>query len=129
MLGRRMESDRKSKRIGPLLFESKKMLSDQDLHNNLITEYNALREEILFRLRVQQDMINYSLLFVGFVATILTIQDLDIGAILIVLLFGPLVGIFLALIYLKQHILSRFWQDTFPPSVMKHQLRKSCHLN
>ena len=77
---------------------------EQTLPDNIQIEYSALREEILFRLRVQQDMINYSLLFVGFMATVLAIQGLDPGAVLIVLLFGPLVGIFLALIYLKQHV-------------------------
>jgi hypothetical protein len=76
----------------------------QALPESMVVEYNALREEILFRLKVQQDVMSYSLLFVGFIATTLAIQGLDTGAVLIVLLFGPLVGIFLAFVYLKQHI-------------------------
>jgi hypothetical protein len=81
-----------------------KKKTTEALPESIVVEYNALREEILFRLKVQQDVMNYSLLFVGFIATTLAIQGLDTGAVLIVLLLGPLVGIFLAFVYLKQHI-------------------------
>jgi hypothetical protein len=76
----------------------------QALPESIVVEYNALREEILFRLKVQQDVMNYSLLFVGFIVITLAIQGLDTGAVLILLLLGPLVGIFLAFVYLKQHL-------------------------
>ena len=79
-------------------------MNNQTSLESVIAEYSALREETLFRLGVQQQVINYSLLLVGFVVTLLSIKDLDWGAVLVMLLLVPLVGILLTFIYLKQHM-------------------------
>ncbi len=69
----------------------------------IVAEYAALREEILFRLRVQQDMISYSFLAAGFLATLLGV-NIDPRMRLVIILMGPIMCVFLQLIYTKQHL-------------------------
>jgi len=71
----------------------------------IFAEYNAVRNEILFRLKVQQDMINYTFVAAGLLGTFLGLYAIiDIRTLLVVLLIGPIACIFLQLNYFKQHL-------------------------
>ncbi len=68
-------------------------------------EYTAIRNEILFRLQSQQNIITQTVVVAGFLAPILgLIPVLTSHSVLAALLVGPLVCVFLQLTYLKHHI-------------------------
>jgi hypothetical protein len=80
-------------------------MSDKTIPSNVTTEYEAMRAEIVFRLKVQQDMINYTFVTAGLLATLLGLYDtIPKLALLIMLLLGPLVIVFIQFVYFKQHI-------------------------
>ena len=72
---------------------------------NVTTEYEAVRDEILFRLKVQQDTVNYSFIAAGLLAPLLGLRStIGLHGTLAMLLIGPLICIFLQGIYFKQHV-------------------------
>lgn len=76
---------------------------------HILAEYYSLREEIIFRLRFQETLINYSLVLLGLLAPLITLYYQSGGLITTstisyALLLGPFLGIFLQLIYLKQYM-------------------------
>jgi hypothetical protein len=78
-------------------------VSDQ----TVIAEYQAIRAEILLRLGFQQQLLNLSLITIGFIvpiSSLLAIHTIDPRSVLLLLLIGPIVSVFLQLIYLKQII-------------------------
>jgi len=71
----------------------------------LIAEYQAIRNEIIFRLEAQQNIISYSLLVAGILAPALGLSNtLDIHIVLVVLLVGPIICALLQLTFLKHHL-------------------------
>jgi hypothetical protein len=72
----------------------------------VVAEYEALRDEILLRLEFQQHLINYSLIATGLIVPIMGlfgISSVDPHGVMALLLIGPIVSVFLQLIYLKQY--------------------------
>lgn len=79
----------------------------KSLPDLIISEYQAMREEILFRLKFQENIINYSFILLGLLApalSLLEIGSLSVEGLLLAILVGPLVAVFLQSIYLKQYI-------------------------
>jgi len=77
-------------------------MATESVPSHVTSEYEAVRDEILFRLKIQQDMINYTFVTVGLLATFLGLYNtIDIRALL---LLGPLVIVFLQFVYFKQHV-------------------------
>lgn len=71
----------------------------------LIAEYQAIRNEIIFRLEAQQNIISYSLLVAGILAPALGLSNtLDIHVVLVVLLVGPIICALLQLTFLKHYL-------------------------
>lgn len=71
-----------------------------------ITEFQAIREELLFRLKAQQDIISYSLVVLGSLAPILGLSEVFANPFLIMifLLIGPIICVLLQLVYVKHHL-------------------------
>jgi hypothetical protein len=73
----------------------------------IIAEYEALRDEILLRLSFQQQLLNHSLVSAGLIVPIVGlfgVSSIDPHGVLALLLIGPIVSVFLQLIYLKQYV-------------------------
>lgn len=71
----------------------------------MVTEYEAIRAEILLRLGFQQQIINFSVAVLAGLAPIVAVKSsVDIMLLLTMLLLGPIASGFLALVYIKQHI-------------------------
>jgi hypothetical protein len=71
-----------------------------------ITEFQAIREELLFRLKAQQEIISYSLVVLGALAPILGLSEVIANPfiIMIFLLIGPIICVLLQLVYVKHHL-------------------------
>ena len=73
----------------------------------VIAEYQAIRAEILLRLGFQQQLLNLSLISIGFIVPIsglFGVKAVDSRGVLALLFIGPIVSVFLQLIYLKHFI-------------------------
>lgn len=73
----------------------------------VVAEYQALRAEILARLGFQQQLVNYSLIATGLIVPIvglIAVRAISLPGVLALLLIGPLVNMFLELIYLKHYV-------------------------
>lgn len=69
-----------------------------------IAEYEATSNEVLFRMKAQQEIISYSLVAGGLLGTILGLsQSIDSILLLFILLLGPIICVSLEAIYLKHH--------------------------
>lgn len=70
-----------------------------------LANYNAAREEILFRQKAQQDLIRYSILVAGLIGPILGLGSvIDPWGLLAVLLVGPVICVFIQAVYLKHQL-------------------------
>jgi hypothetical protein len=73
----------------------------------VVPEYQAMRAEIILRLGFQQQLLNLSLITIGFLVPIsglFAVSAIDPRGVLLLLLVGPIVSAFLQLIYIKQFI-------------------------
>lgn len=84
-----------------------------DVPRHIAIEFSALREEILFRLKFQESIINYSLILLGLLAPVVALlkgqitssdQVVSVEGVQFALLLGPILSIMLQLIYLKQYM-------------------------
>lgn len=70
-----------------------------------ISEYEALRDEILLRLGFQQQLLNYSFIAAGLIVPIVgLLAVVSIRSVAALLLIGPVVAIALQFVYVKQYI-------------------------
>lgn len=77
----------------------------EETPDNVISEYEALRDEILLRLKAQQDIVNYSLVVAGLLAPLIGLRStVGLHSSLDMLLIGPVICIFLQGIYFKHHM-------------------------
>jgi len=75
--------------------------------DELKTEYGAIRDEILFRLKAQQDIIKFTFAVAGLLAPLLGVMlnpSVNRDSLFAVLLIGPIICIFLKAVYLKHHV-------------------------
>jgi hypothetical protein len=82
-------------------------MANQSFPESISSEYGAARAEILFRLKAQQDIINYSLAVAGALGVLLGLilnPNSNTKSLFALLLLGPLFCVFLQAIYLKHHI-------------------------
>ena len=80
-------------------------LSRNQILETINVEYKVIREETLFRLKAQQELINYSLIVAGLLAPLISLSTVvNIRTLLGSLLVGPLICFFLQIIYYKHHI-------------------------
>ncbi len=76
---------------------------DRGASGTELAQYEAARAEILLRIKIQQDVINYCIAVGGLLAPLAGLRA-SIGAEVVwLLLIGPLICVFLQVVYLKQH--------------------------
>jgi hypothetical protein len=77
----------------------------EETPDKVISEYEAIRDEITLRLKAQQDIVNYSLVVAGLLAPLVGLRStVGLHNTLEMLLIGPVICIFLQGIYFKHHI-------------------------
>jgi hypothetical protein len=79
-------------------------LEDPKQTDTMLAEYSAVRDEILMRLKAQQDLLRYALLVAALLPPLVGLGSV-IGphGLLAMLLLGPVICIFIQGIYLKHH--------------------------
>lgn len=69
-----------------------------------LAQYEAARGEVLLRIKIQQDVINYAIVVAGLIAPLVGLKGTVGNDVLWLLLVGPLACVFLQIVYLKQHV-------------------------
>lgn len=78
----------------------------------MLAEYSAVRDEILMRLKAQQDLLRYALLVVALLPPLVGLGSV-IGphGVLAMLLWGPVICVSIQVVYLKHHVFRELLSD------------------